>query len=129
MVTNAMPICHHLSRENSKNRIESQLQYKRFGVINGYYYVTLPIYLHAKATVQLVITNLAVQIFAMLMLVRMKSDLGMDGLIELGLNLLHDLSKCNSTSNFSSVSGFRKSANFNSNLILKNSSCPSQQPR
>jgi len=80
MVTNAMPICHHLSRENSKNRIESQLQYKRFGVINGYYYVTLPIYLHAKATVQLVITNLAVQIFAMLMLVRMKSDLGMDGL-------------------------------------------------
>jgi len=75
-----MPICHRLSRGSSKNWIESQLQYKRFGVINGYYYVTLPMCLHAKATVQLVITSLGVQIFAMLMLVRMKSDLGMDGL-------------------------------------------------
>jgi len=36
--------------------------------------------------------------------------------IELGLNLLHDWSKCNS--NFSSISDFRKSAKFSSNIIL-----------
>ena len=109
-----MPICHRLSRGSSKNWIESQLQYKRFGVINGYYYVTLPMCFarqsHSTAShYQSWCTNLCYAYAC-------KNEVGFGyGWIELGLNLLHDLNKCNSTSNFSSISGFRKSAN--SNLI------------
>jgi len=41
-----------------------------------YYYVTLPINSHAKVTV--VIANIGVRIFAILLVIRMNSDFGMD---------------------------------------------------
>jgi len=70
------------SGEESKNSINlfshSQLQYKLCNLTNDCYciYVKLPIHSHAEVTV--VIANLGVRIFAILLLIRMNPDLGMD---------------------------------------------------
>jgi len=110
MVTSAMPPSHHLSSEDSKNSINffsySQIQHKLWGLFSDYYYVTLPIFSHAEVTI--VIADLGVQIFGILMMIRMNRELVMDWTwIKLASS---DLSKCNS--NFSSISGFCKSWNF-----------------
>jgi len=60
--------------------------------------------------------TLGIQIFAIHKLMRMNPRFGMK--FELGLSRF-DLCKCNSNSNFSSISGFPNSANFNFDLICE----------
>ena len=113
--TCSMPLSYHLSwaaktvKTRSKYILIHSCSTNYLALINDFYYITLPMHSHAEITV--VIANLGVRSLLFSCLSEWIRVLGMDWTwIKLASN---DLSKCNSNSNFSSVSGFRKSANFN----------------